>query len=114
MAFLVGGLLFFWIVEGAIPLLHPQYKKNKWRHAAVNFGFTIIHLVIHTFLAILIIVLSDWCKKENFGLVYWLNANVVATIIISIIIFDFFWRVAGAFYATQNSSFMAFSCGASY
>jgi sterol desaturase/sphingolipid hydroxylase (fatty acid hydroxylase superfamily) len=95
MAFLVGGLLFFWIVEGAIPLLHPQYKKNKWRHAAVNFGFTIIHLVIHTFLAILIIVLSDWCKKENFGLVYWLNANVVATIIISIIVFDFFggWLV---------------------
>ena len=95
MAFLVGGLLFFWIIEGAIPLIQPRYKKNKWRHAAVNFGFTVIHLLIHTFLAIVIVLLSDWCKQENFGLVYWMNANVATTIIISIIVFDFFggWLV---------------------
>jgi hypothetical protein len=46
MAFLVGGLLLFWIIEGAIPLFQPQYKKNKFRHAAVNFSFTLIHVVI--------------------------------------------------------------------
>jgi hypothetical protein len=27
MAFLVGGLLFFWILEGAIPLIASRYKK---------------------------------------------------------------------------------------
>jgi hypothetical protein len=27
MAFLVGGLLLFWIFEGAIPLIQPKYKK---------------------------------------------------------------------------------------
>src|SRR6187455_1501289 len=94
-AFLVGGLLFFWIIEGAIPLIQPRYKRNKLRHAAVNFGFTIIHLVIHTFLAIVIITLSDWCKKESFGLVYWMSADALGTIVISLFILDFFggWLV---------------------
>ena len=68
MLFLVGGLLFFWILEGAIPLVRMQYKSSKWKHAAVNFTFTIIHLVIHTFLAIGIIKLSDWCFTARFGL----------------------------------------------
>lgn len=95
MAFLVGGLLFFWIIEGAIPLIQPKYKRNKLKHAAVNFGFTIIHLVIHTFLAIVIITLSDWCKKESFGLVYWMSADALGTIVISLFILDFFggWLV---------------------
>ena len=95
MAFLVGGLLLFWIIEGSIPLISLQYKKNKLRHAAVNFGFTVIHLLIHTVLAILIIVMSDWCNAQGFGIVYWLNANVLGTIIISFLVLDFFggWLV---------------------
>lgn len=95
MAILVGGLLFFWIVEGSIPLLNLSYKKNKLRHAIVNLGFTIVHLVIHTFLAILIIKLSDWCLNNQFGLVYWLNANIIFTILIVFFTLDFFggWLV---------------------
>lgn len=95
MTFLVGGLLFFWIIEGAIPLLPLSYKKNKWKHASVNFAFTTIHLVIHTALAIIIIRLSDWCRLHEFGMVYWLNANVLFTIILSFLVLDFFggWLV---------------------
>ena len=89
MAFLVGGLLFFWIIEGAIPLLPLSYKKNKVRHAGVNFVFTVIHLVIHTLLAILIVKLSDWCATSGFGMVYWVNAGVVLTIIIGVMALDF-------------------------
>src|SRR5215472_19193756 len=88
MAFLVGGLLFFWIIEGAIPLLPMTYKKNKTRHAAVNFSFTVIHLIIHTFLAILIVMLSDWCKQNNFGLVYWTTASILGTVVISFLALD--------------------------
>jgi len=80
MAFLVAGLLFFWIVEGSIPLLTMKYKRGKLRHAAVNLGFTTLHLIIHTFLAIIIIKLSDWCKVEQFGLVYWLGTGITGTI----------------------------------
>lgn len=89
LAFLVGGLLFFWLIEGAIPLFSLQYRKNKWRHALVNFGFTIIHLLIHTLLAILIVLLSDWCKDNQFGIVYWTGLGIVGTIVVSILILDF-------------------------
>ncbi|MEO7982960.1 MAG: sterol desaturase family protein [Bacteroidota bacterium] len=89
MAILVGGLLFFWIIEGAIPLLPLRYKKTKIRHASVNFVFTILHLVIHTGLAILIILLSDWCLRHRFGLVYWFNSGVLMTVITGILALDF-------------------------
>lgn len=95
MAFLVGGLLFFWILEGAVPLLQPRYKKSKGRHAAVNFSFTVMHLVIHTSLAVLVVLLADWCQRTGFGLVHWLNLNVAGIIILSFFVFDFFigWLV---------------------
>jgi len=95
MAILVSGLLFFWIIEGAIPLLSLSYKKSKLKHAGVNMIFTVIHLIIHTFLAILIIKLSDWCKTNEFGIVYWTHAGVIGTIFISFFILDFFggWLV---------------------
>lgn len=95
MAILVGGLLFFWIIEGAIPLLPMTYKRNKLRHAGVNFAFTTIHLIIHTFLAILIVKLSDWCRASEFGLVYWTNAGIGLTILLSFLVLDFFggWLV---------------------
>ncbi len=89
MAILVGGLLIFWILEGAIPLLSLHYKKNKLRHAAVNFGFTVIHLIIHTLLAILIVLLSDWCLNQSFGIIYWLHANILLTIVIGTLALDF-------------------------
>jgi len=89
MIFLVGGLLLFWILEGAIPLIKLSYKKNKLRHAGVNFVFTVIHLIIHTALAILIVMLSDWCREQSFGIVYWTNANVFFSIIIGVLALDF-------------------------
>ncbi len=95
LAILVSGLLLFWIIEGSIPLMPLRYKQNKWRHAAVNFGFTLIHLVIHTFLALVIIRISDWCKTNEFGLVYWLNAGIWTTVLIAFLTLDFFggWLV---------------------
>lgn len=89
MAILVGGLLIFWIIEGAVPLLPLGYKKNKLRHAGVNFVFTVIHLVIHTALAIVIVALSDWCATAGFGIVYWVNANILLIVIIGVLALDF-------------------------
>src|SRR5829696_1859435 len=90
MAFLVGGLLFFWILEGAIPLFQSQYRKTKRWHAIINFSFTVIHLLIHTGLAVLVVLLADWCQYNQFGLSHWLNLNVIGTIILSFFVFDFF------------------------
>jgi sterol desaturase/sphingolipid hydroxylase (fatty acid hydroxylase superfamily) len=95
MAILVGGLLFFWVLEGAIPLLRLRFRKTRFRHAAVNFGLTIIHLVIHTILAIVIIKISDWCAANQFGLVYWTGAGIGLTVFLTILVVDFFggWLV---------------------
>jgi sterol desaturase/sphingolipid hydroxylase (fatty acid hydroxylase superfamily) len=95
MILLVGGMLSLWMIEGAIPLVSLQYKKNKWRHASVNFTFTIIHLIIHTGFGVLIVLLSDACKTTRFGLAQWLNASVLASIIIAFLVLDFFggWLV---------------------
>lgn len=90
MAYLVGGLLFFWILEGAIPLFQSAYKKGKRRHAVVNFLFMVMHLMIHTGLAVLVVLLAEWCQRANFGLVHCLNLNVLGIIILSFFVFDFF------------------------
>jgi len=91
MSFLVGGLLIFWILEGAIPLIQLRYKRNKFRHAAINFVFTAIHLVIHFGIAILIVLLSDWCEDQSFGIVYWTHSNtsIFLSIVISVLALDF-------------------------
>jgi sterol desaturase/sphingolipid hydroxylase (fatty acid hydroxylase superfamily) len=89
MALLVGGLLIFWMIEGAIPLLPMRYKKNKLRHAGVNFIFTVLHLILHTGIAVLIVKLSDWCADNSFGLVYWTNANILGAIVIGVLALDF-------------------------
>jgi sterol desaturase/sphingolipid hydroxylase (fatty acid hydroxylase superfamily) len=89
LAFLVAGLLLFWIIEGVIPYFPYTIKRNKINHAAVNFGFTIIHLIIHTGIAVLIVLLADWCNQESFGLVYWLHADILFTIIVSVLSLDF-------------------------
>lgn len=93
--YLVLGMLLLWIIEGAIPLVALRYRKNKIRHAAVNFTFTVIHLIIHTGFAVLIILLSDFARQHHAGLVYWLNASVAGAIIITVLTLDFFggWLV---------------------
>lgn len=95
MLFLVCGMLLLWMIEGAIPLLSLQYRKNKLRHATINFSFTVIHLVIHTGFAVLIVLLSDLAKANGFGLVHWFDASVLGAIIISFFVLDFFggWLV---------------------
>ena len=114
LAFLVGGMLLLWLIEGAIPLLSLQYKKNKWRHAGVNFSFTIIHLIIHTGFAVFIVLLSDASKTYGFGIIHWVNANTLWSIIIAFLLLDFFggwlvhmvqhkWRALWRFHIVHHS-----------
>jgi sterol desaturase/sphingolipid hydroxylase (fatty acid hydroxylase superfamily) len=89
MAILVGGLLFFWILEGAIPVFSLRYRTTKLNHAAVNFAFTVIHLIIHSLLAIVIVRLSDWCQAHSFGIVHWTKANIGWSVLIGVLALDF-------------------------
>ncbi len=89
LAILSGGLLLLWLIEGAIPLIVMRYKKNKLRHAVVNLSFTVIHLIIHTGLAVFIVLLCDWCRNNQFGLVYWFNLSLLWNIVVCFFVLDF-------------------------
>lgn len=67
---LVGGITFFWILEGIVPLFSVSYKK--WRHSVPNFFFTLTTIIINFPLAFLFLKTSDWAVENQFGIINWL------------------------------------------
>jgi sterol desaturase/sphingolipid hydroxylase (fatty acid hydroxylase superfamily) len=67
---LVGGLTFFWLLEGALPLF--RFKYNKWKHAVPNIFFTLTTIIINFALAFLLLKTSDWVVANEFGIINWL------------------------------------------
>ncbi|MCU0438707.1 MAG: sterol desaturase family protein [Raineya sp.] len=65
-AILVGGLVFFWMIESIIPLFKMHY--SKWKHAGTNIFFTVTTIVINFAFAILILKTSDWAVANRVGL----------------------------------------------
>lgn len=91
---IVGGISFFWILEGALPLFLFKYKK--WKHAIPNFFFTITTILINVSLAFLLLTTSDWVVLNKFGVIYLFNKlPLVIEVLIAILLLDFF----GAFLA---------------
>ena len=67
---LVGGITFFWILEGIVPLFSVRYKK--WRHALPNLFFTLTTIIVNFPLAFLLLKTSDWTIQNDFGIINWL------------------------------------------
>ncbi len=67
---LVGGITFFWILEGIVPLFSTDYKK--WRHSVPNFFFTLTTILVNFPLAFLFLKTSDWAVAHDFGIINWL------------------------------------------
>lgn len=67
---LVGGITFFWLIEGAVPLFKFDYKK--WRHALPNLFFTLTTIIINFALAFLLLKTADWTVTTQFGILNWL------------------------------------------
>lgn len=67
---LVGGITFFWILEGIVPLFNGSY--NKWKHSVPNFFFTLTTIIINFPLAFLLLKTSDWAVVNDFGIINWL------------------------------------------
>ncbi|TJY36390.1 sterol desaturase family protein [Pontimicrobium aquaticum] len=67
---LVGGLTFFWLLEGAVPLF--KFKYHKWKHAVPNIFFTLTTIIINFALAFLLLRSADWVIANDFGIINWL------------------------------------------
>jgi len=86
---LVGGLTFFWILEGAVPLFKFNYKK--WRHAVPNIFFTLTTIIINFTLAFLLLKSADYVMANNIGILNVLpEIPVWLYVIIGILLMDFF------------------------
>ena len=86
---LVGGLTFFWLLEGAVPLFKFNYKK--WQHAIPNIFFTITTVIINFLLAFLLLKSADWVMANNFGILNLLpEIPLVLYVVLGIFLMDFF------------------------
>ena len=86
---LVGGITFFWILEGALPLFKFNYKK--WKHAFPNLFFTATTIVINFTLAFLLLNSADWVQANNFGIINWLpEMPLWLYAVLGVLLLDFF------------------------
>lgn len=86
---LVGGITFFWLLEGALPLFRFNYKK--WKHATPNLFFTGTTIVINFSLAFLLIHTADWVQANNFGIINWMpEMPLWLYILLGVVLLDFF------------------------
>ena len=85
---LIGGLTFFWLLEGTLPLFNFNYKK--WKHAIPNIFFTVTTIIINFALAFLLIRTADWVKANDFGIINWLpSLPLWAYVIVGVLLLDF-------------------------
>lgn len=86
---LVGGITFFWLLEGILPLYKFTYQK--WKHAVPNLFFTMTTVIINFALAFLLIFTADWVKANEFGMINWLPEMPLWLYVLSGVLFlDFF------------------------
>ena len=83
---LVGGITFFWILEGSIPLFIFSY--NKLKHSIPNFFFTLTTILINFSLAFLLLKSSDWVSNNNFGLIHLYDFPLWIEVIFGILLLD--------------------------
>ncbi|MBP6828775.1 MAG: sterol desaturase family protein [Saprospiraceae bacterium] len=69
-AILLGGLTFFLLLEGAVPLF--RWKYNKWSHAGINLFFTATTILVNFLMAFILLSSSDWVVAARFGILQWL------------------------------------------
>jgi sterol desaturase/sphingolipid hydroxylase (fatty acid hydroxylase superfamily) len=83
---LAGGIAFFWLVEGGIPLFRFGY--NKWKHAGLNLFFTLTTIIINFAFATLIVRGSDWSIQHEWGLLPWLGLSGWTQLIVGLLLLD--------------------------
>ncbi len=86
---IVGGLTFFWLIEGAMPLFNFNYKK--WKHAGPNIFFTITTIAVNLPMAFLLLMSADWVNANDFGILNWLpEMSLSLYIVLGVFLMDFF------------------------
>ncbi|HYE54402.1 MAG TPA: sterol desaturase family protein, partial [Chitinophagaceae bacterium] len=83
---LAGGLLFFWMLEGVVPLFQLKYRRLN--HAGLNLFFTFTTVVVNFAFAFLIVIASKWAVDNRFGLLYLVNLPMWLFILLGLMFLD--------------------------
>ena len=83
---LLGGIVFFWILEGMIPLYSFRYKKVN--HALLNLFFTTTTAIIGFGFAFLLLKSTLYVGNEQIGFIHIFNLSTWADVIISLLLLD--------------------------
>ena len=83
---LMGGLLFFWILEGAFPLFSG--RKSRYKHAGINLVLTGTTMIVGFGLAGMLLWVSDFTTRNEFGLLYIFDLPIWGKMILGILLMD--------------------------
>jgi sterol desaturase/sphingolipid hydroxylase (fatty acid hydroxylase superfamily) len=84
---LAGGITFFWMLEGIIPIV--TFKYHKVKHAFINIFFTLTTIVVNFSLAFMLVRASSFVAAQQFGFWYWLNCPLnFFTVILALVFLD--------------------------
>ena len=83
---LVGGISFFWFLEGLVPLRKLNY--SKWKHAIPNIFFTLTSVLVNFLLAFLFLAAADWTQFQEFGLLYIVDLPFWLFVLLGVMLLD--------------------------
>ncbi len=86
-AILIGGIMFFWLIEDGWPLFRFSY--NKWRHAGINVFFTLTTIIVNFMLAFVLVATSEWAVINKFGILQWVQLPLWVQAIGGLLLLDF-------------------------
>lgn len=83
---LLGGIVFFWVLEGIIPLYSFKYKKGQ--HAFLNLLFTTTTAIIGFGFAFLLLKSTEIVNMYQFGIIHFFDLPLILEVLISLLILD--------------------------
>ncbi len=83
---LAGGITFFWILEGFIPLKKNNYAK--WKHGGINIFFTFTTIIVNFALAFAMALSCEYVTMEKIGFFNWIALPLWLNVIIAMMLLD--------------------------
>ncbi len=87
-ALVIGGITLWFIVENLRPMKSNPY--NKVGHTATGLFFTATTGIVYLPLTVVLLALSDWTARNNFGVVQWIDGGHLVDLVVGLVILDFF------------------------
>ena len=86
--FVIGGMIFFWLLEGYYALFKFSYKR--YHHAGVNLVFLAMTLVLNIIFGFTTVLVCQFVTRNDFGLINWINMPLWAEIVLGVFLLDLF------------------------